>query len=136
MKLMKEFFKRGLMAAAGGPVILAIIYYILGATGAVTAFTPQEVSLGVLTITLMAFVAAGVTVVYQAERLPLFYAALIHAVTLYLDYLMIYLLNGWIPNGGIGIFTVIFVAGFLLVWVIISLCIRAGAKKLSTKLQK
>ena len=45
-KFWKEFFLRGLLAASGGPVVLAIIYGILGATGAATLFTPQEVCMG------------------------------------------------------------------------------------------
>lgn len=132
----QEFFKRGLLAAGGGPVILAIVYGILGATGAVSAFTPGEVCLGIFTVTGMAFIAAGVTAVYQIERLPLLYAALIHAVVLYLDYLMIYLVNGWIPKNGVGLFTLIYAAGFGLVWTIISLSIRARTKKLNTRLQQ
>ncbi|MBR4086559.1 MAG: DUF3021 family protein, partial [Clostridia bacterium] len=93
---MKEFLKRGMLAAWSGPVILAIVYGILGATGAVKALTPREVCLGVISVTLMAFIAAGVTAVYTVERLPLFSAILIHAGVLYLDYLLMYLFNRWI----------------------------------------
>ena len=32
---------------------------VLGATGAVETFTPKEVCLGIVTITLLAFIAAG-----------------------------------------------------------------------------
>ena len=38
-KFWKEFVLRGLTCAAGGPVVLAIIYGILGATGAVEALS-------------------------------------------------------------------------------------------------
>ena len=118
---MKEFMKRGLVAAWGGPLILAIVYGILGATGAVESLTPREVCLGVISVTLMAFIAAGVTAVYQTERLPLLSAILIHAGVLYLDYLLMYLFNRWIPRdwGAIGLFTAIFAVGYALVWVII-----------------
>jgi len=128
-----EFTKRGLMAAAGGPVILAIIYGILEKTGAVSSLSPIEVCLGILTITLMAFTAAGITMIYTVEKLPLPTAILTHAAVLYLDYLMIYLLNDWIPRNGsaIGIFTVIFAVGFALVWLIIYLCIRHKTDQLN-----
>lgn len=118
---MKEFLKRGLVAAWGGPVILAIVYGILGATGTVESLPPDEVCMGVISVTLMAFIAAGATAVYQSERLPLFSAILIHAGVLYLDYLLMYLLNRWIPRdwGAIGMFTAIFVVGYALVWLII-----------------
>ena len=130
-----EFVKRGLMAASGGPVILAIIYYILGATGTVTAFTPNEVCLGILSITVMAFIIAGISMIYTVESLPLPMAILIHAGVLYLDYLLVYLLNSWLPRNAIGTFTAIFAAGYALVWLVIYLCIRAKTKKLNEKLR-
>ena len=134
-KYVSEFTHRGLLAAAGGPVILAIIYGILGATGAVTAFAPHEVCRGILTITLMAFIAAGITMIYQVESLPLPMAILIHAGVLYLDYLIMYLLNSWLPRNAIGIFTIIFFAGFAAVWLVIYLCIRAKTRKLNGKMK-
>lgn len=135
-KYILEFVKRGLMAAAGGPVVLAIIYFVLGATGTVTALSPHEVSLGIVSITLMAFIAAGITMIYTMESLALPMAILIHAGVLYLDYLLMYLLNSWLPRNAIGLFSVIFFAGFVLVWVIIWLCIRAKTKKLNAKMQQ
>lgn len=134
-KYMLEFVKRGLMAASGGPVILAIIYYILGATGTVTAFTPNEVCMGILSITVMAFIIAGISMIYTVESLPLPMAILIHAGVLYLDYLLVYLLNSWLPRNAIGTFTAIFAAGYALVWLVIYLCIRAKTKKLNEKLR-
>lgn len=136
-KYVLEFMHRGLLAAAGGPVILAIIYGILGATGAVTAFAPGEVCLGILSITLMAFIAAGITMIYQVEQLPLISAILIHAGVLYLDYLIMYLLNSWIPKNwqAIGGFTLIFAVSFALVWIIIWLCIRAKTRKLNERMR-
>lgn len=134
-KYVLEFVKRGLMAASGGPVILAIIYYILGAAGTVTAFTPNEVCLGILSITVMAFIIAGISMIYTVESLPLPMAILIHAGVLYLDYLLVYLLNSWLPRNAIGTFTAIFAAGYALVWMVIYLCIRAKTKKLNEKLR-
>ena len=134
-KYVLEFVKRGLMAAVGGPVILAIIYYVLGATGTVTAFTPNEVCLGILSITVMSFIIAGISMIYTVESLPLPMAILIHAGVLYLDYLLVYLLNSWLPRNAIGTFTAIFAAGYALVWLVIYLCIRAKTKKLNEKLR-
>lgn len=136
-KYVLEFIKRGLMAASGGPIILAIIYGILGATGKATSFTPNEVCMGTLTITLMAFVAAGISIVYQMEQLPLASAIAIHAGVLYLDYLAMYLLNSWIPRDwtGIGIFTAIFAVGYGLVWVCIYFVIKAKTDRINRKLR-
>lgn len=135
-KYILEAIKRGLMAASGGPVILAIVYGILGATDTVESFAPGEVCMGILTVTLMAFIAASVSVVYQIERLPLLPATLIHAGALYLDYLLIYLLNGWIPQDltGIGIFTAIYFVGYAIIWLGIILSIKAKTDHINRKL--
>ena len=136
-KFIKEFLTRGLMAASGGPVVLAIIYGILGATGTVEALAPGQVCLSVLTITLMAFVAAGITCVYNQERLPLFPAILIHGITLYLDYILIYLVNGWLKQQllPVLIFTAIFFGGFALVWLIIFLTTRNHTRSLNAHIE-
>ena len=135
-KCVMEFVRRGLMAAAGGPVILAIIYGILGAVGVIETLTPWEVCKGVLSITLMAFIAGGITMVYTVERLPLISAILIHAGVLYLDYLIIYLVNGWIAEGiaPLLIFTAVFVAGYALIWAFIYAVTRRNAKQINLKL--
>ena len=128
---------RGLLCAAGGPVVLAIIYGVLGATGTVEAFTPKEVCTGILTITLMAFIAAGMTAIYQMEQLPLPTMILLHGGALYITYILTYLINGWLQNSLIPIFvfTGIFVAGYALVWLVIYLIEKAKAEKLNKMLK-
>lgn len=118
----KEFFKRGFISAWGGPFILVMIYYIVGRTENIENIPINEVSLGILSITLMAFIAGGITAIYQSEKLPLASSIMIHAAVLYLDYLIMYLLNDWIPRSEIGLFTAIFAAGFAIIWVIIYFC--------------
>lgn len=136
-KFLKEFLLRGLICAGGGPIVLAILYGILGATGAVEAFSPREVCIGILTITLLAFIAAGMTAIYQMEQLPLAIMVLIHGGALYIAYILTYLLNGWLQNSLIPIlvFTGIFAAGYTLIWLIIYLVERAKADKLSKLLK-
>lgn len=135
-KYVLEFVKRGLVAAAGGPLILAIIYFVLGTTGTVVALTPNEAGLGIVSITLMAFIAAGITMIYMVECLPLLSAILIHAGVLYLDYLLVYLLNSWLPRGAVGFFTVIFFACFALIWLAIYLFSRRNIQKLNAKMKR
>ena len=134
-KFIPEFIRRGLSAAAGGPVVLAIIYGILGATGTVDSLTPGEVCSGILSVTLMAFIAAGITAVYRMEQLPTASAIAIHGGVLYLDYLIMYLLNSWIPKDGVWIFTAIFVAGYALIWLCIYGFIKAKTDRLNQKMQ-
>ena len=133
-KFLKEFLLRGLICAAGGPLVLAIIYGILGATGAVVSFSPREVCLGILTITLLAFIAAGMTAIYQMEQLPLPTMILLHGGALYIAYILTSLINGWLANQlmPILVFTGIFIVGYALIWLIIY-CIE---KKKTAKLNK
>ena len=134
----KDFLFRGMIACAGGPVVLAIIYGILGATGEVTALTPQEVCLGILTITLLSFMVAGMTAIYQVEQLPLASAILIHGGVLYGTYLLIYLLNGWLQQSLIPIliFSGIFIVVYVLIWVIIYSVEKAKIKKINNMRKK
>ena len=137
-KFWKEFLFRGLLFAWGGPVILALIYGVLGAAGTVESFSPREVCMGILSITLLAFTAAGMTAVYRMEQLPLPMKILLHGGALYIAYILTYLLNGWLQNALVPIlvFTGIFAAGYALVWLVIYLVEKARADKLNKLLCK
>ena len=132
-KFWKEFLLRGLLCASGGPLVLAIIYGILGATGAVEALSPNEVCMGILAITLLAFIAAGMTAIYQMEQLPLPTMILLHCGALYVAYILTYLINGWLHNSLVPIlvFTGIFGAGYALIWLVIYCVERAKTNKLN-----
>lgn len=137
-KFWKEFILRGLICAGGGPVVLGIIYGILGATGVVEAISPASVCLAILSITLLGFVAAGMTAIYQMEQLPLPIMILLHGGALYLAYIVTYLMNGWLQQSlvSILIFTGIFLTGYGLIWCIIYWVERAKAKRLNQLLKK
>lgn len=130
---LKEFLFRGLLCAAGGPIVLTIIYGILGATGTVTVISVWEVCMGILTISLLAFIAAGMTAVYQMEQLPLPIMILLHGGALYVAYILTYLINGWLQKSLIPIlvFTGIFVAGYAIIWLIVYCIEKAKTEKLN-----
>ena len=135
-QFLKEFFLRGLMVSSGGPLVLAIIYGITGATNTVTTLSPNEVCLGILSLILLAMFAGGMTAIYQVEQLPLPLAILIHGTGLYLAYILIYLINGWLQSRLVPIlvFTLIFVAGYAIIWLLIYLITKAKANQLNKKL--
>ena len=137
-KWILEFVKRGLMAMGGGPIVLGIVYGCLWRSGVVDDLPAGDVAMGILTVSLMAFIAAGLTSLYQIERLPLFYAILIHGAVLYLDYAVIYLINGWIAEGYVPflVFTLVFALGYGLVWLIIYLVTRIKTDKLNQSLDQ
>ena len=132
-KFFSDFFLRGLVAASFGPPVLAIIYWILGITGVVEHFSPNEVALGILTIELLALVVGGMSAIYQQEQLPLATAILIHGGVLYIAYILIYLINGWLQRKlmPILVFSVIFVTGYALIWLFIYLFNKARIKKVN-----
>ena len=67
MKLfIKEFLKRGFVSAWGGPFVLAIIYFIVGKIENIENIPINEVSLGIISIMIMAFTAGGITAIYQS----------------------------------------------------------------------
>ena len=134
-KFMKNFCIRGLMFASGGPIITAIIWLCLQAAGKVKTLTVNEVVLAIFSTSVMAFVAAGISVIHQTENVPKAFAALIQAAVLYADYLFFYLLNGWIPVSNIWIFTIVFVAVFAITWSIIYLSVRIKVNKMNRLLE-
>lgn len=136
-KFWKEFFLRGLLCAGGGPLVLAIIYGILGATGTVESFSPKEVCIGILTIMLLAFIAAGMTAIYQMEQLPLPTMILFHGGALFIAYILTYLINGWLRNSliPIAIFTAAFVSGYAVIWLIIYYITKAKTNVLNNQLK-
>ncbi len=135
---LKYFCTTGLMVCGGGPLIMAIIYGILGAQGVINTLSVHEVVLGVLTSLLLAFIAGGVSVVYRIEKLPLLWAAFLHALVLYLDYILIYLVNGWLKwaAGPLLIFTAAFLAGYGIIWCFIYLAIRRNIRRINAQMRR
>lgn len=133
----KGFVLRGLVAAGGGPLVLAIIYGVLGETGAISSLTPWEVSVGILSVLLLAFIVAGMNAIYQVEQLPLMMAILLHGIALYATYILIYLFNGWLQEQLIPIltFTVVFVVGYAIIWLVIYSVTKHKTQKINEQLQ-
>ena len=137
-KIILEFVRRGLMACGFGPIVLAILYLVLKQQAVIETLTVNEVCLGIFSISVLAFVAGGMNVIYQIERLPLMVAILIHGVVLYITYLVTYLLNDWLEMGAIPIlvFTGIFILGYLAIWAIIYAVIKKRTEKLNVILKE
>ena len=137
-KNMLEFFRRGLIACGFGPLVLAIFYLILQRQAGVETLTVNQVCRGIFSLSALAFIAGGMNVVYQIERLPLMVAILIHGGVLYVSYLLTYLLNDWLDLGVIPVvvFSVIFVVGYIVIWAIIYSIIRRNTEKLNEILKK
>lgn len=126
------------MACGFGPLVLAILYLILQRSGAIDTLTVREVCLGIISLSALAFLAGGMNIVYQVERLPLPVAILLHGGVLYVAYLATYLINGWLEQGTgpLLVFSAIFVLGYLAVWAVIYVTTRRSTARLNKILQK
>ena len=133
-----EFFRRGLIACGFGPIVLAICYLILQHQGALETLTVNQVCVGIFSLSALAFIAGGMNMIYQIERLPLMLAILIHGSVLYVSYLATYLLNDWLEWGvtPILVFSGIFVLGYLVIWMIIYSIIKRRTGKINEILRE
>ena len=129
-----EFFRRGLCAWGLGPLVLAVLYLFLP----VEALTAREVSLGIFSLSALAFLAGGMNVIYQIERLPLMAAIGIHGGVLYVGYLGTYLLNGWLAWGRLPIlvFSGIFAVGYLAIWAVIYAILKRRTARVNVLLRQ
>lgn len=137
-KTVNEFLRRGIAACGLGPIVLAVIYLILQYNGAAEFLTVKEVCVGILSLSALAFIAGGMNVVYQIERLPLMVAISIHGGVLYVSYLLTYLVNDWLDWGTapVLVFTGIFVVGYLLIWAVIYSITKKNTERINEMLRK
>ena len=115
-----------------------MLYLILKYQGVIEALTVEEVCTGIFSLTALAFIAGGMNVIYQIERLPLMIAILIHGGVLYTSYLVTYLLNDWLEWGMIPVlvFSGIFVVGYLVIWAIIYSVIKKNIDRINKTLKE
>ena len=133
-----EFFRRGLIACGFGPIVLAILYLILQQQDAVQTLTVNQVCLGIFSLSALAFIVGGMNVIYQIERLPLMVAILIHGGVLYISYLVVYLINGWLKSGVTPflVFSGIFIIGYMAVWAVIYSITKKRTERINEKLKQ
>ena len=133
-----EFLRRGGVACGFGPLLLAVLYWILHRHGVVDVLTVHEVCLGIISLFLLAFIAGGMNFIYQIEQLPLMLAILIHGSILYISYLATYLLNDWLDLGWIPIlvFSAIFLLGYLSIWAVIYVVTKKKTAQVNEMLKK
>jgi hypothetical protein len=133
-----DFLRRGVVACGFGPLVLAVFYLILQQQTKLQTLSVNQVCLGIFSLSVLAFIAGGMNVVYQIERLPLMVAILIHGGVLYISYLGTYLANDWLEWGKTPIlaFTGIFAVGYLVIWAIIYSVIKKNTAEVNKLLKK
>lgn len=136
--IVQDFFRRGFVALGFGPIVLAVLYLIIQRVSSIDTLSVNQVCLGIFSLSALAFIAGGMNVVYQIERLPLMLAIFIHGIVLYVSYLAVFLMNGWLEQGiePFLIFSCIFVIGYLAIWVFIYYFTRRKTARLNEMLRK
>ena len=137
-KFILKFLRNGIIAMGIGPIVLAIIYFILHQTATIENLTVSKVCIGIFSLSVLAFIAGGMNAIYHIENLPLMWAILIHGSILYFGYLGTYLVNDWLDFGIIPIivFTAIFIVGYIIIWAIIYSIMRRKTTKINEILKK
>lgn len=136
-KYLKDFALRGLVGMGFGPLVLAVVYAILGHIGVIDSLSTGEVALGIISNTILAFLCGAVTQVYHIEELPISKAITIHGIFIYIAYATVYIVNDWLADGFIPfvIFSLIFVVGYLVIWCIIYFIIKKQTQNVNIKLK-
>ena len=137
-KFVLEVLRRGLAACGFGPIVLAVLYLILKRSTGLENLTVDEVCVGIVSLSALAFVAGGMNALYQIERLPLMLAILIHGGVLYIGYLGTYLVNGWLEWGmtPVLVFTGIFALGYLMIWMVIYFITKKNTNQVNAVLRE
>lgn len=134
----KEFFKRGLIFGGFGPIVMAIIFYIISLCTKDFSVGGGEILLSIVSTYILAFVQAGASVFNQIEHWPLPKSLLCHFGVLYVAYVGCYILNSWIPFEPmvVVIFTAVFIITYFVIWITVFLCVKAAERKMNKKLAK
>ncbi|MBE6703215.1 MAG: DUF3021 domain-containing protein [Ruminococcaceae bacterium] len=132
----KIFLHRGLLFAGFGPIVLGIVYLILGATLNNFSLSGWEVLLGIISTYLLAFIQAGASVFNQIESWPIAKSLGIHFLTLFAAYSLCYIANAWIPFEPMVllIFCAAFVVTYLVIWFTVYLCAKNAGKRFNRQL--
>ena len=133
---LKSFLHRGLVFGGFGPIVCAIVFFIISLTVEDFSLDGGTILLAVVSTYLLAFIQAGVSVFNQIEEWPLAKSLLLHFLTLFVSYSACYLVNSWIPFEPmvIAIFAAVFVLTYLVIWLTVYAIVRATGKALNEKL--
>lgn len=137
-KYLKEFLRRGLIFGGFGPIVVGIVFAILGWALEDFHIEGWQILLAIVSTYLLAFVHAGASVFNQIEHWSIGKSLAFHFISIYLAYSITYVVNSWIPFEPmvLVIFTAVFVVTYAIIWLSVFLAVRATEKKLNKSLRK
>ncbi len=136
-KYVKDYFMRGLMFGGFGPIVAGIVLCILQLTKVNVSLSGTECLIAIISTYILAFVQAGSSVFNQVEGWSIAKSMGLHFLSLYVAYVTCYLMNRWIPFAWevIAIFTIIFVAAYLVIWLTVYFIVRTTSRKLNSSIK-
>ena len=135
-KYVKTFLQRGLTFGGFGPIVAGIVYVCLQNSIPDFSLTGGEVCIAIISTYILAFLQSGAGVFNQIEHWGIAKSMLCNFSTVYVAYVLCYVLNSWIPFEpmAILIFTAIFVVSYFVICISVYIGIKATSKKLNAKL--
>ena len=134
---LKRFLQRGIAFGGFGPIILGIVFCVLSFAIEDFSLDGREVFFAIVSTYILAFVQAGASVFNQIEEWPIAKSTAVHFLTLYVVYVLCYLLNSWIPFdiNIVLVFTAIFAVVYLVTWLTVVISIKLVSKKLNKQIR-
>ena len=128
------FLHRGMLFGGLGPLVLGIVYWILGFSIEGFSLAGSEVCSGIVSTYLIAFVHAGTSVFHEVEHWSLPRWMFYQLGALYLVYTLAYLINDWIPFEPLVL--LLYTVGFALVYFLISAIVIVSVKQVEKRLNE
>lgn len=136
-KYIRSFLRRGLIFGGFGPIIAGIVFLCISIFEQVN-LSGIDVFIAIISTYLLSFVHAGASVFNQIEEWSLLKSTAVHFITLYVVYVLCYIVNSWIPFSWVAIliFTLVFILIYLIVWLIVLTIIRHTTNEMNKKIAK
>lgn len=134
----KRYLHRGLIFGGIGPIVLGFVYLFIDISGINVVLSAFDVLKAILTTYIIAFVQAGSSVFHEVEKWSKFKIAFWQGFSIYLVYIVGYLINSWIPFEPIVIivFTSIFIVVYAVLWITIMAITNKAIKQMNKKIKE
>ena len=135
-KRLVKFCHRGLKISGFGPIVYGIVMYVLYLCNVDTISNGVMIFKGIVSTYIVGFIASGIGIIYDEERLGIGFSSLIHGFVLYFCYLFMYLFNGWIIKENILWFSLIFFLVYFVIWIGAFMVEMIRAKRFNSLIKK
>lgn len=136
-KDIKEFLLRGTLFGGLGSIVVGFVLWMVSLGVDDFYLSGGQIFLAIVSGYILAFVQAGTSSFHQIEKWSASKSCGLQLLLMYVTYLGAYLINSWIQFKWevVLIFTIIFMATYILICSIVIIVIKCITKKLNSKLK-